>query len=316
MNNTFRTELKVPGAEIEISYQDQILMVGSCFAENIANYLQKGRFQVEVNPFGILYNPVSISDSIELLWKGEEFPEEHLVQQGELWHSFLHHGKFAQMERKKLLENIEIELKRGRTFVQQCSRLIITLGSATVYTYKASGKIVANCHKIPHSAFLKKRLGVDQCVETLSSIFKTIKQANPSIEIILTVSPVRHLRDGFTENQLSKATLLLSCAALQQVFPFVHYFPSYELIIDDLRDYRFFNTDMVHPNDIAIEYVWEHFNKTYFSENSMKIFAEVIALQSLKEHRPLFPDSGEYSRLKEMIAEKENLLLTKYPFLR
>lgn len=316
MNKTFRTILSCPKAGFELSYGDHICAVGSCFAENMSAKLQQGRFSTEINPFGILYNPVSIAETLQLQFGEAPYPEENLVEQNGMWHSFLHHGKFAATSREALLENIHKSLSETKKNAGKCTRLLLTLGSATVYEYRETGKIVANCHKIPNSHFNKKRLSVEECMAALLPALQQLKQENPMLEIIISVSPVRHLRDGFTENQLSKSTLLLACDALQKQLPFVHYFPAYELLMDDLRDYRFFNADMIHPNDMAIEYIWEQFMHSFFSEETEKIYAAVSELERLKAHRPHHPGSEESEQLKSKIVEKEAALQAKYPFLR
>lgn len=315
MKRAFRTELTWPKADFEVSYRDHICAVGSCFAENMSGLLQQGGFSVEVNPFGILYNPVSIADTLQLQFGEQPFPEENLVQQGELWYSFLHHGRFAALSREELLDIIQAELAKARISAKKCTKLMLTLGSSTVYEYRQSGKIVANCHKIPNNRFSKYRLTVSQCTDQLLPVLQLIKEKNPGIEIILSVSPVRHLREGFTENQLSKSTLLLCCEELQRQLSFVHYFPAYEIMMDDLRDYRFYHADMVHPNEVATAYIWEQFRDCFFSEETCKIHAEISDFQRMKSHRPLHPETREFSELQQKIAEKAAELRKKYPFL-
>lgn len=316
MKNVFRTVLTYPKAGFEIGYHDHICAIGSCFAENMSGLLQSGRFSVDANPFGILYNPVSIAGALLLLFGKDSYPEENLVDHGGLWHSFMHHGRFTSTSREALLEKIDTELERARRSAKKCTKILLTLGSATVYQYRESGKIVANCHKIPNSIFVKRRLSVEECTESLIPVLQKIKKENPDIEIIVSVSPVRHLRDGFTENQLSKSTLLLCCEALQKQLPFVHYFPAYEMLMDDLRDYRFYNADMIHPGEMAIGYIWDQFRESFFSEETGKIYAEVWEIERLKAHRPHHPESSESAQLKNRIAEKTLELEARYPFLR
>lgn len=315
MEQSFRTVFSIPKADFDIAYQDQILAIGSCFAENIAKYLKKGRFHTEINPFGILYNPVSIAESLAFLWNDDILPESNIVQEGELWHSFLHHGSFSQLSLDTLKSNLEESLKIHRTFAKKTTRLLITLGTANVFIYKKSGKIVANCHKIPNTQFEKKRLTVQECVENLATVLQSIQQKNPTIEVILTVSPIRHIRDGFVENQRSKATLLLAAELLEQQFPFVHYFPAYELVMDDLRDYRFFNADMIHPNEQAIEYVWKAFAKKYFTSETSSIYEQIEQLNLAAAHRPLFPESSEYQLFLQKQITKKQALKQQYPNL-
>jgi GSCFA family len=313
--NTFRTLLTIPKASVELSHQDKILAIGSCFAENIAQYFQKGRFHIETNPFGILYNPVSIAQGLELLYNDAAFPAHQIVQQGELWHSFLHHGSFGQLQRETLLEMIQDKLTENRTFAQTVNRLILTLGTANVFEYLPTGEIVANCHKIPNTQFRKRRLSLEECVNTFVSLFEKIKIQQPDIQIIMTVSPIRHIRDGIVENQRSKATLLLAAEQLSAKFDFVHYFPAYEILMDDLRDYRFYQKDMIHPNETAIDYIWEAFSASFFREKTKTILTEVEALNKLLSHRSLFPESKEYQIFLQKQIEQTNKLKEKYHFL-
>lgn len=300
---------------LTIGYEDNILSIGSCFAENMAAYLQKGKFQIETNPFGILYNPISIAEAIDYLWSEKPIDEAELVQQGELWHSFLHHGSFAHVDKIMLLEKLNADLNRKREHAQKTNRIILTLGTANVFVFKAKNQIVANCHKIPNSFFDKKRLTIEESANPLSIIFERIKTQNPNLEIILSVSPIRHIRDGLIENQRSKATILLAVEKLCAQFPFVHYFPAYEIVMDDLRDYRFFNADMIHPNEIAIEYIWNKFTTSFFSEKTSLIYKEINDLQIALAHRPLFPESKEYLSFINKTKQQERSLEEKYPHL-
>jgi GSCFA family len=316
MSSTFRTILSVTKANFDISHQNHILTMGSCFAENIAQYLQKGRFHLEINPFGILYNPISIAQGLDFLYNDAPFPESELVQQGELWHSFLHHGSFAKLSKTELLADLNTRLEHHRAFAQKTNRIILTLGTANVFVYRDNGNVVANCHKIPNTAFDKRRLSVAECVAVFETVFQKMKTQYPDIQIIVTVSPVRHIRDGIVENQRSKATLLLAAEQLSQQFSFVHYFPAYEILMDDLRDYRFYNEDMIHPSDAAIAYVWEAFQDSFFSESCKNILSEVEALNRLLAHRPLFPETNEYQLFLRKQIEKSEVLQVKYPFLK
>jgi hypothetical protein len=311
----FRTIINIPSASFDISPQDRILTIGSCFAENIAQYLQKGRFHVEINPFGILYNPISIAESLTLLWNEKTLSDENFIQQGELWHSFLHHGSFGKLNREDLILSIEKNLTQQRAFAKKTTRLLLTLGTANVFEYKKTQKIVANCHKIPNSEFNKKRLTVTECVDNLAFAIENSKAKNPNLEVILTVSPIRHIRDGIVENQRSKATLLLAAEMLEKQFSFVHYFPAYEIVMDDLRDYRFFNTDMIHPNDVAIDYVWKAFTNCFFNTETNHIYTMIEAYQRAEMHRPLFPESQEYQLFLQQQSAKKRVLEEKFPSL-
>jgi hypothetical protein len=312
----FRTELTPDANSTQLSHHDKIVSIGSCFAENMAVYLQKGKFHVSNNPFGILYNPVSIATALEYLWNDTPIPAEQLIQQGDLWYSFLHHGSFNHSNKETLENNLNADLTEKRAFATNANRLIITLGTSNVFIYQPTHQIVANCHKIPNQLFRKDRLTVENCVVPLANIFEKIKYQSPLIEIILSISPIRHIRDGLVENQRSKATLLLAAEQLCLQFPFVHYFPAYELILDDLRDYRFFKADMIHPNEIAIEYVWEKFTDTFFATHTKQIYKEVVAWQQALNHRPLYPQSKGYELFVEKTKQQQKALVEKYPHLK
>jgi GSCFA family len=314
--SAFRTVLPIEKANIDISYHDQILTMGSCFAENIAQYLQKGRFHVEINPFGILYNPIAMVQGLELLYNNDAFPEHQIIQQGELWHSFLHHGSFGQLKRSDLVELIQSRLTASRAFAARGNRLILTLGTATVFEYLPTGNIVANCHKIPNTQFHKRQLSIEECCLALASIFKKIKSQQPDIQIIVTISPIRHIRDGIVENQQSKAILLLAAVELSRQFDFVHYFPAYEIMMDDLRDYRFYAADMIHPNETAVDYIWNAFMSRFLDEKTKMIYADILALHQAASHRPLFPESESYQLFLRKHNEKETALKARFPFLK
>lgn len=301
--------------EISIGYENNILSIGSCFAENMAAYLQKGKFHIETNPFGILYNPVSIAETLDYLWSEKKIDETKLVKQGELWHSFLHHGSFVHFDKTTLLNNLNDNLTEHRVFAKKTNRIILTLGTANVFIFRENNQIVANCHKIPNSFFEKRRLNIEECVIPFISIFEKMKRQNPDIEIMLSVSPIRHIRDGLIENQRSKATILLAVDQLCEMFSFVHYFPAYEIVMDDLRDYRFFKADMIHPNEVAIEYIWEKFSYSFFEEETKLIYKEINELQSALAHRPLFPESKEYQLFIDKTKQRQKALEEKYPHL-
>ena len=303
---TFRTLVPLQKPTFEIGYDTPTLMIGSCFSENIGKRCQDLRLPILVNPLGILFNPVSIAQALRYVIERKIFEEKDLFQQNGLWHSFAHHGRFSGVKKEEVLENINAEIQNAHLFFQKCSRLVITLGTANIYEYKKTGKIVANCHKVPNHEFEKKRLTVDEIVKEYQALFALL----PShIEVILTVSPIRHLRDGFIENQRSKATLLLAIDAL--LGKRVHYFPAYELLLDDLRDYRFYTTDMLHPTDVAIDYIFHYFQQTYCSPATISLLQEVQALNNSLAHRPLHGETEDFLRFKAQIAEKEKKLIEK-----
>jgi len=306
----FRTRLPQPHpGSFSIGHQDATLCMGSCFATHIGTWMQELKFPCLLNPFGILYNPVSIGKNMERLLIPKPYPQEDFVQQGGLWHSFDHHGVFSHPDLSQAVSGINAALQEAANFAQQANRLILTPGSAHVYTFKKTGQVVANCHKFPASDFEKRRLGVGEVVAALSVPIEQWRAARPDLEIILTISPVRHIRDGIVENQRSKATLVLALDELCRQFPYAHYFPAYELLLDDLRDYRFYEADMVHPNEQAIRYILNYFSETFYTKNTRSLNQRISKIISAANHRPLHPNTPEHLRFVQQqlaaIAELE-----------
>ncbi len=306
----FRTRLPQPlPGSFSIGHQDVTLCMGSCFATHIGAWLKELKFPCLLNPFGILYNPVSIGKNMQRLLTPQPYSRGNFVQQGGLWHSFDHHGVFSHPDFSQAVSGVNAALQEAAGFAKQANRLILTPGSAHVYTFKKTGQVVANCHKFPASDFEKRRLGVGEVVAALSAPIEQWKAARPDLEIILTISPVRHIRDGIVENQRSKATLALALDELCRQFPYAHYFPAYELLLDDLRDYRFYEADMVHPNETAIQYIRDYFGATFFAEATIALNRRISKIISAANHRPLHPNTPEHLRFVqqqlEAIAELE-----------
>ncbi len=313
--NQFRTTLSASDFPFKISHQNQLLGLGSCFAEHIGARLERLKFPIVRNPFGILYNPMSMLKGLQLLQKQYQFSENDLFQHNGLWHSFQHHSQFSALDKAAVLAKIKKETQQASTALKQCDCLILTFGTAYVYKHLESQQIVANCHKLPARQFQKRRLGVAEIVEAYAPFLQEIQTANPALQVVLTLSPVRHIRDGIIENQRSKATLLLAVDALCEAFDFVHYFPAYELLMDDLRDYRFYATDMVHPSEVAIDYVWEHFQASLFSGETQQLNRQIQQVQQAAAHRPFQPKSVAHQTFLKKQLEKIRQLSEQYPIL-
>lgn len=311
----FRTVLPPLKAHFDCSYKTPTLAVGSCFAENMGARLSDLRLPTAINPFGILYNPISIAHCLNYLVTDAIFTENDIFETQGLWHSWQHHGKFSSPKKDEILRGVNESLSEARQFFKNVKRLIITLGTANVFIEKQSGEVVANCHKVPASHFDRKRLSVDDIVESLSQCFNKITAQNNDIQVIITVSPIRHIKEGLIENQRSKAVLLLATEALCNKLPNVHYFPAYEIMMDDLRDYRFYEADMIHPNNQAIDYIWQAFSDTFFTDDTKKIIDDVRKVQLMQQHRPLHPDTEEYQLFVNNLKKKEEELIIKYSFL-
>lgn len=311
----FRTILPLQKSSLSLDYQSPILCIGSCFTQNIGHRLIDSKFPTLLNPFGILYNPLSIKNSLDYLLAEKTYTSEDLFFHQDLWHSFDHHGAFSSPDQSSILSQINTRLKATQLFFKKTKILILTFGTSNVFIKKSTKKVVANCHKVPNTEFDKKRLTMVEILEELAPVLKKLKSSNPDLEIIFTVSPVRHLKDGLLENQRSKATLLLAIEALTQQLSFTHYFPAYELVQDDLRDYRFFEKDMAHPNEMAIEYIWKAFQTTYFSDSTNAIFKQVNKIVQASLHRPFHVQTNTHQQFIKKQLEKIELLTKQYPFL-
>ncbi len=312
----FRTELKPPAQPLfDITHQTPVLTIGSCFAENMAARLESLQFPILSNPFGIIYNPISIADCLNYLMIEDGFSEENLFFHNHLWHSWRHHGKFSDSDKNTLLESVNQTLETARLFFKKAKWVMLTLGTAHVYVEKKSNQVVANCHKAPPQYFEKKRLTPDAVFDNLKEKINEIFTQNADCQIIISVSPIRHLRDGLVENNRSKAALLLAVDALSAYFERVHYFPAYELVMDDLRDYRFFEPDMMHPSRQAIDYVWQYFVQTFFSKNTRDLVQEIEKINTMRAHRPMKMDTPQYQQFAHSLKVKTDDLTTRFPFL-
>jgi GSCFA family len=311
-----RTELPPSKAAFDINYQTPMLGIGSCFVENIGQKLMDRQLPFHQNPFGIVYNPLSMAAQLDLLMTEKRFVENDLVQINGLFHSWLHHGFYSDYNVVSTLNNINQSIDKARLFLKNTKRLFLTFGSATVYQLKTTGETVANCHKAPPPYFDKKRLSTTEIVAAVLPILEKLSAQIIDLQIIITISPVRHLRDGLIENNLSKATLLLAADELVQKLPNVSYFPAYELIMDDLRDYRFFERDMMHPTEQAVDYVWQFFSDTYFSEETKTVVREVEKIKAMQAHRPLKGlDTEGGKKFQEALALKIAEVEKRFPFL-
>ena len=311
----FQTKVEIPKSDFNIAYEDRVMTLGSCFAENIGQRMQKLYFDIDVNPFGVLYNPVSIRNSIDLLIENKLFTQETVFENRGLWQSFAHSSLFSDTSAEKCLSNINRRFQHAATFLQRTDYLLITFGTAWVFEEKKSGRVVSNCHKLPANNFLRRRLTVDEIVADYTILINRLINAFPRLKIIFSVSPIRHWKDGAYENNISKSTLLLVVDTLQRQFSQVQYFPAYEIQMDELRDYRFYASDMLHPSEVAVDYIWNRFSETYFDEATTVVKAELEQLASDLSHRPLHPESEEFEKFKHSVQKKKTALVKKYPFL-
>lgn len=312
---TFRTVFKPIPFNFNISYQSEILFTGSCFTENIGKKLNELKFNIYINPFGIIYNPISIVNSLNFILENKQFQKQDLFFYNEYWHSFFHHGKFSDKNKDKALQVINKQVNKTHNFIKNTDFLFITFGTARVYVLKKNGQIVANCHKLPASKFDKKCLTENEIVTVFNEFIGKLRIINKGIKIFFSVSPVRHLKDGFSENFLSKSILRTSIEKIKKKYSDVYYFPSYEILTDDLRDYRFYDKDLVHPNEIAEDYIFDFFSETFFSEKTIQISKEIKKILKAKNHR--FFDINS-QKTKEFISKqlREIEIIEKsYPFI-
>lgn len=312
---SFRTTTELTKSDLEIDHQSKILMLGSCFTTNIGQKLIDNKFDVDLNPFGVLYNPLSIRNAIDWLKDNNVMESSDLFEHNGLYHSFYHHSCFSGTDETKTLERINSRLRVGQDRFRQIDILFITFGTSYAFEHKESKDIVSNCHKLPASNFNRYRLTKEDIVVTWTEIIQELQQRNQKLKIIFTVSPIRHLSDGMHENQLSKATLLLSIDSLCQNFENVEYFPSYEIMLDDLRDYRFYADDMIHPSNLAIEYIWDIFKKVYLAKDSEAIIAEWEKIKQAINHRPFNERSEEHKHFLKQTLLKLNKFGAKYSYL-
>lgn len=311
----FRTEISLLSTPFQINYAHKILLLGSCFSENIGSWLESHYLDVMVNPFGIIYNPASAANSLRLLLDEKEYQPHDLFKHQGYYHSFDHHSRFSEADPDQMLCHLNQQRRQATRQLREADFLMVTFGTAWVYTLRTEGTVVSNCHKLPEKEFARRALSVTEIVETWTPLLEELFAKNTRLKVLFTVSPIRHLKDTMHGNQLSKATLLLAIDQLQKRFPEqTAYFPAYEILLDDLRDYRFYASDMVHPSEMAIEYIRQKFAESYFSADTKKLFTECEKIRRALEHRPSDPNSVNYKRFLTQNIEKLNQLIDKNPF--
>jgi hypothetical protein len=306
MHPLLRTPLKETPTLRPLHYREPILAIGSCFTEHISTRLRNARMRVTDSPFGTVYNPASINDQCQRLVGGHAFAEGDLVKTGELWHTWLHHGSYSGTEKQLTLDRLNADFILAHEQALTVQTVLLTVGSAHVYSLKETNRYVANCHKAPAGMFEKHRLTVTECVQALTNAITVLRRRNPALQVLLTVSPVKHLRDGMVENLRSKSTLLLACDAVAQTMADVCYLPVYELVTEELRDYRFYASDMCHPNEMAIDFIWKWFCANALDAETQTFVAEAERMFHLHQHRPLHQDTQAW-RAFEAQREAEEL---------
>jgi esterase/lipase len=293
--------------------------LGSCFAVNMAQKLDYFKFQNTCNPFGILFHSLAIEKLIGFAVSQKEFTEKDLFFHNECWHCFDVHSELSNSNKEELIVNLNEIIQSTHQQISESTHIIITLGTAWAYRNIETNEIVANCHKVPQKKFKKELLSIEEIKQSIENIIRLISSINPNTNFIFTVSPVRHIKNGFVENQVSKANLI---AAIYQQLQTDHcklttvYFPSYEIMMDELRDYRFYAEDMLHPNPVAIDYIWQRFSETNVSQESHSIMEEVANIQKGLAHRPFNPKAESHIKFEVKLAEKITNLMSRYPFVK
>jgi hypothetical protein len=310
----FTTAVDIKPQAFDISFRDNIILAGSCFAEEIGGYFVNNKFDTDVNPFGILYNPLSLEDAMRRLMSGAEFSEDDLFSHGGMYHSFAHHSRFSSDSAEGALEKMNARLRSSSLRLKNCNRLIITFGTAYAYRLKSDGKVVSNCHKLPSSMFVRERLNVEDIVGRWTALISGLRACNPHIRLIFTVSPIRHRQDGPVDNQISKSTLLLAADSILSSCPgYAAYFPSYEIMMDELRDYRYYAEDMLHPSPVAVEYIREKFRQAFFNRETEAVLAAWRPLSMALNHRPFNPRSESYRHFLQQTIMKMEEISEKFP---
>lgn len=320
------TKIPIPKSTHPIDYHSKIMAFGSCFAENMGAKFQYYKFQSTTNPFGILFHPLAIEKVIHFALSEKTFTENDIFFLNERWHCFDAHSQLSHPDQQVLLQKLNEAIQITRKQIKESTHFILTLGTAWVYKLKKSGDVVANCHKVPQNEFEKHLLSVTEIEESLQRIIQKIKEVNSNITFIFTISPVRHLKDGFIENQRSKAHLITALHSLlnkkgnplrlQSEVEVEDYFPSYEILMDQLRDYRFYSGDLIHPNQLAIDFIWERFSETYFIKETFATMKEVDTIQKGLAHKSFNPSSNEHQEFLKQINLKIKALQKRFQYIQ
>ncbi len=295
----------------KISYQHKILLLGSCFSENIGSKLNSFKFQVNSNPFGILYNPKSIYTSIQRIVENVAYTNDNLTIYNNQWLSLDHHTSFSDPDQEKTLRKINGEIEIANSFLQNTDTIIVTFGTAFYYKNKASKKAVGNCHKIPGKEFVRKQLSIGEIIEDYGELMEQVVSLNSKIQWIFTVSPVRHWKDGAIDNNWSKSTLICAIQEMVKANSNVHYFPAYEIMMDELRDHRFYKEDMIHPNEQAVNHIWNKFLTNSMDSKALDIYDKIREIKKACKHKPFnFKSTQHQSFIVKIESRLSNLMRT------
>ena len=312
----FRTQIPITKNENTISYSSKLVLLGSCFAENIGEKFQYFKFQTTVNPFGIIFNAVSLEKLIRRSVTKCYFTEENIFFHNDLWHCFEVHSELSHPDKEVFLKSLNHLIDSTHQQLNNPTHIIITLGTSWVYRNIENKQIVANCHKVPQKEFIKELLTIEQTEESLKNCISLIQSINPNCNFIFTVSPVRHIKDGFAENTLSKSHLIAAVHKIIKVNQSINYFPSYEIMMDELRDYRFYAEDMLHPNQTAVDYIWIQFFENYISESEFGLMNDICSIQKGLQHRPFNPNTESHQKFLNQLDLKIKTIQNQLPFVK
>ncbi len=309
----FRTIVQIEKPADFINVDSGVLFVGSCFAGNIGQKMVDARFSSMVNPYGVLFNPLSVAAALDSIMEHRMVSEDDLVEKDGLWHSFMHHGRFSHPDLPTAIKSINEATELAHQFLQSAEFVMLTFGSAYVYEHKMEQRVVANCHKFPEIDFNRYLLEPEEIIEVWKELIVRVRVFNPSVKIIFTVSPVRHWKDGAHGNQVSKSVLILAIDKLVHLFDKVTYFPAYEIVMDELRDYRFYDAAMLHPNEVAVDYIWQRFSQSLLSPDASSYLTEVSKIVRARHHRPSGHHTASYHNFIQQTLEKVFSLSRRYP---
>ena len=306
----FRTEVQIPASGLDLTLQDGIVTIGSCFAEVIGSKLEQNKANVLVNPFGTIFNPLSVCRLLDAALVQKHDFEKNLVQHNGIWYAYDLHSSLSSPDREELVESISQQIGNTNKTLSEARLLIITLGTAVGYRLKSTGEVVANCHKLPAREFSRELLSLGIILPDFEKTLQSLRLFNPNMQVLLTVSPVRHIKETIETNSVSKAILRVLCHQLSQTHQHVGYFPAFEIMMDDLRDYRFYGRDMLHPTEVAEDYIWDKFASAYFDKSFISFLKEWEKMRRAVAHRAFHPESEAHQNfLKNTLKQLQDLSL-------
>lgn len=312
----FQTNIPIKKSDFLIDYSSKLVSLGSCFAENMGNKFDYFKFSTITNPFGIIFNPISLETIILRSIHKKYFTEKDIFFHNEAWHCFEVHSELSNPDKTEFLTTLNQLIDTTNWHLEKETHCLITLGTSWVYKHIETNDIVANCHKVPQKQFVKELLSVADIEASLKRIVSEIQVVNPNCKFVFTISPVRHSKDGFVENNVSKSHLITALYQFLLNATSSIYFPSYEIMMDELRDYRFYAEDMLHPNQTAIDYIWMRFSENYINEKEFETMQHVSEIQKALNHRPFNPNSESHLKFQDNLKQKINAIVTKYPEMK